>query len=99
MGAIYDGHVSLSENDVALNKALNERGSRLLGYTGDEKVRRFFWGLGLESRWENALPLATAILRVFRFEGGWDEWKEAALKQHEGDERLQDIIKDISATT
>lgn len=96
---IIDGHVSLSENDVALSKALSERGSRLSRYTGDEKVRRFFWGLGLESEWKSALPLANAILHVFGFDGGWAKWKETALKQFEADQRLQDIIKDITATT
>jgi hypothetical protein len=51
----------------------------------DDKVRRFFWGLGLESQWDYALPLANAILRVFGVgdeeEDGWEEWKEGALKR------------------
>lgn len=58
----------------------------------EEKVRRFFWGLGLEPEWAYALPLANTILQAFGVEQGWDEWKEMALKRYEGDERLKALI-------
>ena len=93
MRALCDGDVSLSAKDVALSNALREKGSRMASYTGDEKVRRFFWGLGLETKWACALPLANAILQVFGVEHGWDEWKEVALKRYEGDEGLKVLVE------
>jgi len=93
MGALCDGHVSLGENDVALGNALREERLELARYTGDEKVRRFFWGLGLEFEWDYALSLANAILQVFEVEDGWDEWKKAALKRYESDERLKALVQ------
>ncbi|KAI1127017.1 hypothetical protein F5Y10DRAFT_266596 [Nemania abortiva] len=92
MGALYDGNVSLSTEDVALSKALREKGLGLASHMGDEKVRRFFWGLGLETEWADALPLANAILQVFGVEQSWDEWRESALKQYEGDKRLKALV-------
>lgn len=92
MNALCGGDVSLSKEDVALGSALREKGSGLARYTGDEKVRRFFWGLGLEPEWAYALPLANAILRIFGVEEGWDEWKKGALKRYEGDERLRALV-------
>lgn len=97
MRALCEGNVSLGAKDVALINALREKGARLASYTGDEKVRRVFWGLGLEPKWSYALPLANAILQVFGVEQGWDEWKEAALKQYEGDERLKALMAGSSA--
>ncbi|WDK14639.1 hypothetical protein CGRA01v4_05920 [Colletotrichum graminicola] len=38
-----------------------------------EKMRIFFWGLGHESEWDRALPLANAILGVFGAHHDWDE--------------------------
>ncbi|KAK9776979.1 putative Aminoglycoside phosphotransferase domain-containing protein [Seiridium cardinale] len=96
MGALCDGKVSLSEKDVALSNALREKGPGLADYMRDEKVRRFFWGLGLEPQWAYALPLANAILQVFGVEHGWDEWKEAALKRYENDERLKALVEESS---
>ncbi len=96
MGALCNGNVSLSTKDVALSNALRERGPGLASHTGDEKVRRFFWGLGLEPNWAYALPLANAILQVFGVEQGWDEWKEVALKRCESDERLKALIEEAS---
>ncbi|KAF1954022.1 hypothetical protein CC80DRAFT_595556 [Byssothecium circinans] len=92
MRALCEGNISLSTEDVALSNALREKGSGLASHMGDEKVRRFFWGLGLESNWACALPLANAILQVFGVDQGWDEWRELALKQYEGDERLKALI-------
>lgn len=92
MRALCNGQVSLSANDIAFRNALGEKGSGLASHAGDEKVRRFFWGLGLESKWAYALPLAKAILEVFGVEQGWDEWKEGALKRYAGDERLRALV-------
>ncbi|KAK7397617.1 hypothetical protein QQX98_013015 [Neonectria punicea] len=97
--ALCGGDVSLSTKDLELSNALREKGAWLASYTGDEKVRRFFWGLGLEPNWAYALPLANAILRVFGFEQGWDEWKEVALKRYEGDERLKVLMEESSGST
>ncbi|KAK3368647.1 hypothetical protein B0H63DRAFT_529009 [Podospora didyma] len=80
MGAVYDGKVSLSENDIALGSALRERDPRFASQARDEKVRRFFWGLGLEVEWASALPLANAVLQVFGVEQSWDAWEVEALK-------------------
>ncbi|KAK1772146.1 hypothetical protein QBC33DRAFT_574830 [Phialemonium atrogriseum] len=93
MRALCDGDVSLSAKDVALSNTLRKKGARLASYTEDEKVRRFFWGLGLEPEWACALPLANAILQVFGVEQSWDEWKEVALKRYEGDERLKALVE------
>ncbi|KAH0425471.1 piwi domain-containing protein [Colletotrichum camelliae] len=86
MGALCDGKVSLSAKDVALADALREKSARLAECMGDEKMRRFFWGLGLEHDWTFALPLAKAILQVFGVEQGWDEWREEQLRECKSDE-------------
>lgn len=98
MRALCNGDVSLSTKDVALSDALREKVSGLASHTRDEKVRRFFWGLGLEPKWAYALPLANAILQVFGVEQGWDEWKEVALKRYEGDERLKALVEESSGS-
>uniref|UniRef100_A0A8H7K195 Aminoglycoside phosphotransferase domain-containing protein n=1 Tax=Bionectria ochroleuca TaxID=29856 RepID=A0A8H7K195_BIOOC len=46
MRALCGGDVSLSTKDLELSNALREKGAWLASYTGDEKVRRFFWGFG-----------------------------------------------------
>lgn len=92
MRALCGGDVSLSDEDAALRSALRDRRAGLADYMGDEKVRRFFWGLGLEPKWAYALPLASALLRVFGVEHGWDEWKAMALERYEGDERLRALV-------
>ncbi|KAI0197744.1 hypothetical protein F4808DRAFT_463448 [Astrocystis sublimbata] len=93
MGALCSGKVSLSVDDVALAGALRERGSpELANYMGDEKVRRFFWGLALEPKWSYALPLANAILNVFGVDQDWTTWRETALREYETDERLRALI-------
>ncbi|KAF6795377.1 hypothetical protein CMUS01_15936 [Colletotrichum musicola] len=46
MTALCNGRVSLSEKYVALGNALRVKRPGLVSYTRDEKVRRFFWGLG-----------------------------------------------------
>ncbi|KAK3687158.1 hypothetical protein B0T22DRAFT_456573 [Podospora appendiculata] len=56
MRALYGGSDgSLGVNDVALGNALGANGAALLANSlqwDDEKVRRFFWGLGLEGEWK-----------------------------------------------
>lgn len=60
----------LAKKDIALRNELREKGASLAEHMGDEKIRRFFWGLGLETEWNYALPLANAILRVFGVKQG-----------------------------
>ncbi|KAJ4313428.1 hypothetical protein N0V84_009407 [Fusarium piperis] len=51
MSALCGGKVSLSADDIALTDALRQKGiSELASCMVDEKVRRFFWGLALESK-------------------------------------------------
>lgn len=95
MRALCDGTVSLNAKDVALSDAMREKGQRLASQMGDEKVRRFFWGLGLESEWAFALSLANAILQVFGVEQRWDEWKGVALERYGGDERLRALMEAV----
>ncbi|KAI6383212.1 hypothetical protein MCOR25_000133 [Pyricularia grisea] len=93
MSSLCNGGGSLSDYDVALARVMKERCySRLVGCMGDDKVRRFFWGLALEPKWSYALPLANAILRVFGVVQEWTEWKEGALKEYMSDERLQGLL-------
>ncbi|WQF84033.1 Putative protein kinase-like domain superfamily, AN1-like Zinc finger [Colletotrichum destructivum] len=96
MGALCNGQVSLSAKDAALSVALRDKSARLAKYTGDEKVRRFFWGLGLEAEWAYALPLAKAILVVFGVEEDWEEWRQGAFKRYESDERLRALVREVS---
>lgn len=62
MRALCEGNVSRSAKDHELSQALRDKSAHLASHTGDEKLRRFFWGLGLETDWGYALPLAKAIL-------------------------------------
>ncbi|KAG5761230.1 hypothetical protein H9Q72_010658 [Fusarium xylarioides] len=94
MSALCGGKLSLSAGDVALTDALRQKGiSKLASGVVDEKVRRFFWGLALESKWSHALPLACAILEVFGVSQDWTEWRETALKEYETDERLKGLVE------
>ncbi|KAI1118131.1 hypothetical protein F5Y14DRAFT_401158 [Nemania sp. NC0429] len=99
MRALCNGDVSLSAKDIALGDALRDRRPELARDVGDEKVRRFFWGLGLEPKWTYALPLANAVLRVFGVEQGWDEWKEVAIRRYESDRRLKALVEEASRTS
>lgn len=93
MNALCDGKVSTSLYDVALAGALRERGSpELASCMVDEKVRRFFWGLALETEWSYALPLANAILEIFGVDQDWTTWRETALSEYETDERLKALV-------
>lgn len=93
MNALCAGNVSLSSRDVALRDALHEKRPDLAGCMEDEKMRRFFWGLGLETEWKYALPLANAILQVFGIEQSWDAWSTLALMRYDDDERLKKLIE------
>lgn len=92
MAALCDGHISLSARDGQLRDALREGSPQLAKYMVDEKVRRFFWGLGLEAEWDCALPLAQAILGVFGVQQSWAEWKQGALQRYSDDEGLRDLV-------
>lgn len=92
MRTLCDGDVSLSAEDVALGDALNNEIPGTGSFTKDERVRRFLWGLGFESKWVYALPLANAILQVFGVEQGWDEWKKCSLERYQSDERLTALV-------
>lgn len=90
------GTVALSEDDVGLATALRERGHpELARWMGDEneRARRFFWGLALEPRWSNALPLANALLKAFGVQQDWDEWKQSAMLDYWPDKRLCALVR------
>ncbi|KAF7928663.1 uncharacterized protein EAE98_005719 [Botrytis deweyae] len=93
MQAFCGGSVPLSLDDKVLLDLLHKGG--MTGSTSDsadEKTRRFFWGLALETEWKYALPLATAILKCFGVEEKWDAWKEKALKEYETDDGLIRLV-------
>lgn len=93
MTALCNGHVSLSADDAALTDELRRAGlDKLHTNMIDERARRFFWGLALEPRWDDALPLAKAILEVFGVAQSWAEWREMALEKHHADSRLQNLL-------
>ncbi|KAI0910894.1 hypothetical protein F4823DRAFT_587987 [Ustulina deusta] len=72
MSALCGGKVSIGADDVALAGALSGRGSpELASCMTDEKVRRFFWGLALETKWSYAQLLANAILKIFGVDQDW----------------------------
>ncbi|KAF7553228.1 hypothetical protein G7046_g7153 [Stylonectria norvegica] len=97
MRALCGGQASLCADDHALAVEMKKRGSpELAAWMSDEKARRFFWGLALETKWAFALPLANAILKTFGVEKGWDEWREAALKEYGTDERLMALVHEQS---
>jgi hypothetical protein len=58
----------------------------------DGKVRRFFWGLAMETKWSYALPLAKAILKIFGVDQDWTTWRETTLSEYETDERLKALV-------
>lgn len=95
MARLSRGQVSLSTDDILLASALRERGlvathSSLVVL--DEKVRRFFWGLAMQEKWFDALPLAQAILKVFGVNTPWTDWEKMALEKYKNDKRLQQLI-------
>ncbi|TLS31438.1 hypothetical protein PpBr36_02395 [Pyricularia pennisetigena] len=93
MSLLCNGRVSLSDDDVALARVLKQRSYfQLPACKEDDKIRCFFWGLALESKWSYALPLANAIPRVFGVDPEWNEWREGALEEYMSDERLQGLL-------
>ncbi|KAL7955738.1 hypothetical protein V8C34DRAFT_326895 [Trichoderma compactum] len=95
MDALCTGKVSLSADDVALTDALRQTGlSWMTSSVVDEKARRFFWGLALESEWSNALPLAVAILEAFGIQQDWVRWRDRALNEYDTDECLKSLVED-----
>ena len=98
MNDLCNGKYSLSPNDLVLANVLRKKGSSDLAASmaGDEKVRRLFWGLALETEWEYAQPLANAILEGFGVTEGWSQWRKTALKNYEGDECLRRLLDNCS---
>lgn len=94
MRALCEGNISLSAEDVLLGSVLSEEIPGTNMFTKDERVRRYLWGLGRESKWVYALPLANAILRVFGVDQGWDEWKQSSLERYGNDQRLKALVDD-----
>lgn len=94
MSALCGGHSSLSTRDIELSNVLREKRPDLAIYMEDEKMRRFFWGLGLETEWKYAVPLANAILRVFGISQSWDEWRTLAMRTYDEDTRLKKLVKE-----
>ncbi|KAK2755077.1 hypothetical protein FQN54_006606 [Arachnomyces sp. PD_36] len=94
MNALCSATPSMSSGDVMLSEILRGKGSPDLADLGacDEKARRFFWGLALESEWEDAQPMAEGILKTFGVTESWDQWKEKALKEYQSDEGLAALL-------
>lgn len=92
MDALCNGGVSISLDDFLLGSAHAKRGGGLGGSMVNGRERRFFWELGMERRWENALPSANAILKAFGIKEEWAGWREHALKEYQDDERLQTLL-------
>lgn len=93
MSALCGGKTNLSTRDFELRDMLRAKRPELARYMGNEKMRRFFWGLGLEAEWKYALPLANAILRVFGVRQSWDVWFSLAMETYNVDERLDKLVE------
>lgn len=93
MTNVFEGLPQLSENDVDFQDIMRRLEPRLAEHMGDEKMRRFLWGLGLESEWRYALPFANAILRIFGVKQEWEEWKQSAVDRYGNDDRLSALIQ------
>lgn len=94
MRALCEGSESLSKEDIALGNAVSKEIPGTEAFTKDERVRRYLWGLGLESKWEYALPLAEAIRDVFGVQKSWEKWKKSSLERYGSDERLKALLDD-----
>ena len=92
MNNLCAGKVGLTEHDQILARELAKLSPRLTDFSVDEKVRRFFWGLAMEPAWEDAKPLAAAILEVFGVGQSWEAWRGDALERYKEDERLQRLV-------
>jgi aminoglycoside phosphotransferase (APT) family kinase protein len=95
--ALGTGRLGLGVDDAGLTRALRKRGhdelARRMEEDGNERARRFFWGLALEPSWERALPLANAILRAFGVHQDWEEWRHAAMREWSADKRLRKLAR------
>lgn len=94
MRALCEGSESLSKEDIALGNAVSKEIPGTEAFTKDERVRRYLWGLGLESKWEYALPLAEAILDVFGVQKSREKWKKSSLERYGSDDRLKALLDD-----
>lgn len=93
MSALCGGKSSLSTKDIELRDVLRGKRPGLASYMEDEKMRRCFWGLRLETEWKYALPLATAILWVFGVRQSWEEWSTLAMRTYRDDDRLKKLVE------
>lgn len=96
MGTLCSERPSTSPDDIMLSDKLRSKGlsdELADNMAWNEKVRRFFWGLTFVPKWEHAQPIANGILKAFGVNKSWPQWKEAALKEYESDERLQTLLK------
>lgn len=95
LGTLYSEKSSTGPDDIFLSDIMRTKGlpddlAYSMGW--NEKVRRFFWGLGLLSEWEHSLPMANGVLRASGVHKSWPEWKVLALKEYESDERLKTLL-------
>lgn len=96
MSAIYSGDSCVTTYDRSLAHYLREKGARDLAglMSGDERLRRFFFGLDVDFPWDEALALVRGIWAAFEGEGylDWGVWKMVLLWERGHDGRLQQII-------
>lgn len=101
MGGIYNGRSSLTVHDLALAYFLKTKGAVALAETmsGNERVRRFFFGLDVDLSWEETLPLIRGIWAAFGDDKDreWRGWKMNMLGEHTHDARLKHILDRFGA--
>lgn len=92
---------SLTIYDHALTQFLKEKGaSDLAGIMGgDERLRRFFFGLDVDFPWDETLLLICGIWTACGVEKDtdWNIWKADMLEEHAHDDRLERIINRFGA--
>lgn len=85
MDSLCNGKNGLTSKDRLLPDILRRKGVVELAniMCTHDKVRRFMWGLGAETEWEYAMPLATALLEAFGAgtEVDWGEMEGEAVAQ------------------
>ena len=101
MAGIYNGMSSLTVHDLALARFLKAKGAAGLAdiMSGDERLRRFFFGLDVDLSWEETLLLVRGIWAAFGVEQDteWRTWKMDMLEKHNQDERLKHILDRFGA--
>lgn len=102
MGGIYNGTSSLTVHDLALAHFLKAKGAAGLAdiMSGNERVRRFFFGLDVDLPWEETLPLIRGIWTAFGVDRDTEwrrSWKVNMLEEHTDDERLKHILDRFGA--